>query len=121
MPAKCPWCETNSHSCDDQYPICVRVFITKDEAKELLLENPKKTFFVIVNPKPDVLIRAEWIRKEIHNLIKSAYSIELTDNKGDARKMGHGICIDTKNTDKILYFIECDNALIEAYEKKHGV
>jgi hypothetical protein len=128
MPAKCPWCETNTHEWFEGEEECDRDFLnflTKQEAKELIFgDKPKIEYHVFVNPKFNMLVGADWSLESLSEMIDDAFSIELTDPHGEARRMNHGIAIEKRENSKVgarMYFVETDKERLLAYEKLHGL
>ena len=115
MPAKCHWCETNTHSDDDKerYPVCNRVFLTKNEAWTLIGDNGKESYYVICNPRENVLVGADWERQRLKDLIEKSEYIELAARTGVARKMKHGIAIFWDSTN---WFVETEEKALKCFE-----
>lgn len=121
MPAKCHFCETGTHSDFDkeQFPKCVRNFITRSEAWALIAENKSgdETIHVMANPQANILIGADWSRNAIKELLERAKYIERCEPTGTARGMKHGIAV--MDTDNKYWFVETDENTLKAYEELH--
>lgn len=116
MPAKCHFCETNTHSDIDkeQYPVCERVFLTKNEAWSLIGDTRSPTIHVMMNPKENMLVGVDWERNRVKCLIQDCEYIEMTDPKGYAREHGHGLAVMYNGWH---HFVETPEAALKAYEE----
>jgi len=118
MPAKCPFCETNTHGDSDkeQYPVCERNFLTPSEAWAITAEDkkPDETTHVFANPSNGMLIGADWSRKAIKDLFERCKYIERCDPTGKARAMKHGLAV--RDFDDRNLFVETDETKLKAYE-----
>ncbi len=116
MPAKCYYCETNTHPTDDEGP-CIRDFVTPKEALAIIegMKLKKDEYHVYSNPKENMLIGIDFPRNQIVDLLEDSKHIEICDPQGHARKIKHGLCITRKSNEKL--FIETDEEALKCYEE----
>jgi hypothetical protein len=61
-----------------------------------------------------MLIGGDWSREDIKELIENCEYIEMTDQKGEARRMGHGLAVMSNGWH---YFIETPESNLKAFEE----
>ncbi len=117
MPAKCPYCETNTHP--DNSTTCDRVFLTPDEALNIIqYDKDADGVHVFMNPSASVLVGADWSFESIKELFVSAYWIEICEPTGMARSMKHGIAV-ADHKKGTQWFIATNEDALQAYEQSH--
>lgn len=121
MPAKCHWCETNTHSDHDKedYPVCSRLFLTPEEVYKLVEYNKDDdTVHVFIANGMGIIIGADWGFHEFKNLIeKEAITIEVANREGVARSMKHGIAVTINNNQQDNHFIATNEDALRAFEE----
>ena len=95
----------------------MKKYLTYDEAVSLLPDGEQIHTFV--NPITDLLIGADWSRKEILDALRKS-TIQRTGP--EARKMGHGIVVCITHTiggklQKVRLFIETDAEKLAKFEE----
>lgn len=122
MPAKCPFCETNTHSDHDkkEYPVCSRLFLTPEETYKLVQYNKDDdTVHVFIANGMGMIVGADWGCHEFKELIENALMIEIADPKGMARSMKHGISVSINKDAQDNRFIETNEEALKSFEEIH--
>lgn len=114
MPAKCRFCENNTHSGDD--PVCERLFLTPPEAYDMLvIDNDNVHVFIATGM--GVIVGADWSVDSIKDLLSKSPGIEIADPEGIARAMKHGVCVAINDNAQENHFLQAHEDKLKAFEE----